>query len=133
MDQRAASQAKDSLIMAQMYRNDPIRRFGAIASTFGLDRGQITKFAMAMAPLIPQGSQAQQAENANQAASRSSFAPRTSLTQMQVDAIDTIIATHKFDDPEVEDIRKQISRDWKERSEMTNRFYDGLIVRPEPR
>ena len=133
MDQRAASQAKDSLTMAQMYRNDPIRRFGAIASTFGLNRGQITKFAMAMAPLIPQGSQAQQAENANQGASRSSFAPRTSLTQMQVDAIDTIIATHKFDDPEVEDIRKQISRDWKERSEMTNRFYDGLIVRPEPR
>ena len=133
--------ASQSLRLAAGFRNDPIRRFGAIASGMGIKRGDIVRLAGAIAPLLPKGTEQQvnamtQAAETDKLASLQDVNPfkpggvftgRTSLATMQIHAIDTIIKTHKFDDPQLEATRKELAKEWDTMSRAADNFIDGLL------
>lgn len=146
LGQRDAERGAQSLRLADGFRNDPIRRMGAIASGMGLKRGEIVRLAGAIAPLLPKGNEQQTQEMLSAAQAEASipqgirsginpvgpsgtYSVRTPLAIAQINAIDTIITSHKFDDPEVEAIRKELAKDWKDFSRQSDNFIDGLIGR----
>src|SRR3546814_11859945 len=61
------------------------------------------------------------------AAMENQFTYRSDLARKQIAAVDQIILTHKFDDPNLERLRKKAAQHWEETSSMADNFIDGLI------
>lgn len=130
-----------SLRLAEGYRNDPMRRTGAILRGMGFKPQEITQLAGAMQPLIPQGTARQQeGMEIGKLSDRIHNAPgsmnlfgiptyRTDLAARQINSIDQIITNHKFDDPQVEALRKRAAKGWQAQSESADHFIDGLLGR----
>src|SRR3546814_7028064 len=61
------------------------------------------------------------------AAMENQFTYRSDLARKQIAAVYQIILTHKFDDPNLERLRKKAAQHWEETSSMADNFIDGLI------
>src|SRR3546814_6598275 len=55
------------------------------------------------------------------------FTYRSDLARKQIAAVDQIILTHKFDDPNLERLRKKAAQHWEETSSMADNFIDCLF------
>src|SRR3546814_1015907 len=96
------------------YRNDVLKRTDALLMTNGFNRGDAVTLARAIGPLIPQGTPAEKEaqrvaamSDRGSAAMENQFTYRSDLARKQIAAVDQIILTHKFDDPNLE---RQIGR-----------------------
>lgn len=133
-----------ALRLAQGYRNDVNQRTGALLRAAGLTREESIKLGRAIGQLMPKGTpeerQAQAAaaggdavalvtQQATQPGLTGSFTYRSDLARRQIEAVDQIILSHKFDDPDTERLRKEIAKDWKALSSTADNFIDGLIGR----
>src|SRR3546814_14850594 len=61
------------------------------------------------------------------AAMENQFTYRSDLARKQIAAVDQIILTHKFDDPNLERLRKKAAQHLEETSSMPANFIDALI------
>src|SRR3546814_9768141 len=110
------------------------KRTGALLMANGFNRGDAVTLARAIGPLIPQGTPAEKEaqrvaamSDQGSAAMENQFTYRSDLARKQIAAVDQIILTHKFDDPNLERLRKKAAQHWEETSSMADNFIDGLI------
>src|SRR3546814_617263 len=114
--------------------SDLSKRTGALLMANGFNRGDAVTLARAIGPLIPQGTPAEKEaqrvaamSDQGSAAMENQFTYRSDLARKQIAAVDQIILTHKFDDPNLERLRKKAAQHWEETSSMADNFIDGLI------
>src|SRR3546814_15636857 len=91
-----------------------------------------TTLFRSIGPLIPQGTPAEKEaqrvaamSDQGSAAMENQFTYRSDLARKQIAAVDQIILTHKFDDPNLERLRKKAAQHWEETSSMADNFIDG--------
>jgi len=64
-------------------------------------------------------------DQANRALGQEGY--RTDLARMQIQAVDNLILNHKFEDPNLERIRRRAQAEWLERSRAADNMVDALI------
>lgn len=120
--------------LARGYRNDVPRRTGAILGSIpGVTRGDVVALVSAIAPLMPKGTQSQQdamrvgimTDKGNASLENAGY--RTDLARQQMQAVDSAILNGKFEDPNIERIRKRVAGEWLERSKAADNMIDSLI------
>lgn len=119
--------------LARGYRNDPIRRTATILTSAGLNRGDMIALTSAIGPMLPTGTPQQQEalkvgqrmDAGNRAMGTEGY--RTDLARMQLQAIDNIILNHKFEDPNLERIRRRAATDWQNHSRAADNMIDALV------
>lgn len=120
--------------LARGYRNDVPRRTAAILQTIpGMTRGDVVALVSAIGPMLPKGTPQEQdalrvgkmADQSNRALGQEGY--RTDLARMQIQAVDNLILNHKFEDPNLERIRRRAQGEWLERSRAADNMVDALI------
>lgn len=120
--------------LARGYRNDVPRRTAAILQTIpGMTRGDVVALVSAIGPMLPKGSPQEQdalrsakmLDQGNRALGNEGY--RTDLARMQIQAVDNIILNHKFEDPNLEKIRRRAQGNWLESSRAADNMIDALI------
>ena len=134
MDETEGEIRTQSARLARGYRNDVPRRTAAILQTIpGMTRGDVVALVSAVAPMLPKGTPQEQeaqrvgvmADKGNRALEQDGY--RTDLSRMQIQAVDNIILNHKFEDPNLERIRRRAQGEWLNASRAADNMIDALI------
>lgn len=120
--------------LARGYRNDVPRRTAAILQTIpGMTRGDVVTLVSAIGPMLPKGNAQQQAgltasiaaDKQNRVLGNEGY--RSDLARIQIQAVDNIILNHKFEDANLERIRRRAQGEWLSASRAADNMIDALI------
>lgn len=134
VDETEGEIRSQSARLARGYRNDVPRRTAAILQTIpGMTRGDVVSLVSAIGPMLPKGTPQEQeglkvgiaADKQNRALGNEGY--RTDLARMQIQAVDNIILNHKFEDPNLERIRRRAQGEWLSASRAADNMIDALI------